>query len=1020
MTKQIRQIIKQSERIQFGSWNELCFGGTQEEPWFIPFGHLLARDVPIAGGKGANSSRQYEWTEMGQGRDITQLSEADFNKYINMLKETKTRVPFSYIATDYYVCDLLKRFGVDVFYTQLWASYDLANLKADEIELVGNMMREKIMSICGNLTDAEFNKMTNDQLEEMGILDDILAIEKMFEIISLITGQKIVSTRSNGVAEDGKSKGFHGKGKTTLYRINPLEIFRGNLISIASRYENAWQSYVYTNASDDAKLEFDKFTTEFAVLIMNMIPNQTEGGTTWTVESASGNEDTVILQKTVKNGEASVASVGGADEFIFSKKLLLAGYGALALIGKSKGETLKKLERAENGETHFVDTTPEERNIFLLTDKEAAEQALSAVAVDMLYGRTTGDFENGRTLYKAGEQVIIPGRLVVEDGMPVLYTASEVVFEKDYVEHYMVQGRPTTLTLLSKDVDITYRLGTQENNFSKNPYQECRLFSTGTRAGSPYKNVAKGVVVFGDIHDPSLAGLTMAQIFYIWEKPVRDYAEKNNIPLAEVPKIGIFTETTNHMEPYLAKYAFLGNFEGGNPCSHTIGYCGEINILGGYNILQKPETGNYCTIDAEDGVITFYEGELPYTIITTDITDMPESPIPISAISGVSSDAGNIAYRFNRKNKKNGGIGLARLEALYAALGFSPFIYKSITDGAFMQDVEAWINKQITTGKITDPDAFYAKEMEEASKMYDAVMYQTRAYATPMEYLEVQIRYFAAKYGVYNEDFKVVIRSCDYKFEEFKGQPGAKYYIDAFAYLQVPEDQLRGAMLLTQPACRFIVEAEMKAIKYCREVLGYKHVSYEYAFVRTVREYKALDEISNAVGLDASLNYLMLEIGNNFVGGKRFLMHLAEKALIASTYYEEYVPQLGKIVKVAYAECKQGGNDTESSLFMISRLAGSYVTTQEREEVNDDSSFLANQLRVEVYNATGIWIKLGYCGNAVSVNYKIGEILMRNGYDSISVTPYNIIRLTYKLAGRDMDGVTKYEIVKPMYVAQAA
>ncbi len=1004
----IKKIIKKQEIIPV-TWDRLVFGGTDEKPWFVPFGHDMANNLNVCGGKGGNSARQYQWIEMGIGRSLTPFDEEQFNEKRQQLISAKARVPFSYVATDFLVDFICRKFGVDSFYTLQFATLDKNNIQMQEMEAIGRQMHTKIMSIIGGLSDEAFNKMADAELDAMGVLEPILAIEQAIQVTSIITGMKCVSTRSNGVKEDGLSKGFHGKGKTTLYRINPLEIFRGCLISISSRYENAWLWYVYENCTAEEKASFDVFTTEFAVLIMHMIPYQIEGGTTWTVQATSGNDAIVNLQKTVKNGEASVGSRGGADEYVFDKELLLKGKRGKALVSKEKGLTLEKLVRNEaTGETEFVETTPEERNNYLLTDDEAADQALTCVIIDEFCGRTTGDYENGKTLYKAGEEVIIAGKLAIENGEPVIYSAQTVILAEDYVEHYLVQGRPTTLTLLPRDKDISYKLGTASNNFDKSVYAKYKDFEGGVRAGSPYKNVAKGVVVFGDIHDEQWAGMTMEQVFHIWEEPVRAFAAKHNMPVNQIPKIGIFTETTNAMEPYMHGYVFFGNFNGGNPNSHTMGYAGEANVLAGYNIMKLPAVGEFYTIDAENGMV-FYKKELPYTIEQTDISNMPVSPIEISAISGVRSDAGNISYRFNRPKNNMGGKGLARLESLYAALVYSPFVYYALTNGTYWDLVEAYIQSK----NMDESQALH--ERADAQKIQIEVIAISRAYSTPLEYFQHQLRYFVATDGVFNKGHKVVTRACDYKWAEFAKQPGAKYFIKQFESLQQPKDKLRGAMLLTHPASRFIVEAEMQAIKYVREEMGYDHVYYEYAYVRQLREMQALDAIAEKVGIDPAKNYLMLELGSNFVQGERYLMYMAEKALKNGAYQNEYVPRLGRIVKVAIAQCKQGGNDTESNLTDTDRLAGAYTTRQESEEINHDSSALACMHRDAVFQKTGIYIKLGYCGNAVSLNYKVGLILMKNGYDSVSVTPYNMIKVCYALAGVEIDGEQTHEEVPVLF-----
>lgn len=995
------------------AWNQLMFGGTEEKPWFIPFGHPMANDLNVCGGKGGNSALQYTWVEMEAGQELSKVPAEEHVAIVKRLNEIKSRIPFSYIASDHFVAHLCQKHGVDQCYTKLFDGVDLMNIPKKTMEDIGIAMKEKIMGIIGNMSDEVFNQCTDDDLIKFGIYDEITAIESMFKIIELITGQKVVSTRSNGVKEDGTKFGFHGKGKTTLYRVNPLEVFRGCLVSIASRYEQAWQSYVYDNSTHEERQQFDQFTTEFAVLIMNMIPNQTEGGTSWTVHAGSGNEKTVILQKSPLNGESSVASVGTTDEYVFDKELLLAGAGANALVSKRKGETLKKMARQADGSTEFIDTTDDERNKFLLLDGEAADQALTCVLLDTLYGRTCGDYEDGKTRYPANTPVILPGKIAIENDQPVLYTFQEVELAEEYVEQYVVQGRPTTLKLLDRNKDIAYRLGTQEDNFDKGMYAD-RLHSTsGTKAGSPRKCVARGVVIFGDIHDSKYDNWTIDEVFADWLAPAREFADAHQVAFEDVPLIGVFTETTNGMEPYLKPFKALFNFKGGNGNSHTIGYAGEIDVLAGYGLDDYPTVGELATVDGEDGKITFYKGELPFTIVSTDISNMPVSDIRVGQICGAIDSFPINDVRYNRPENNIGGLDLGRAESLYASIKFSPFTMRAITNGTYWDAVEKYIEASGLGEKQAE------KERRTAQKIHDDALYVSRAYGSPLEYVEKQYQYFVATAGVYNKGFVAILRALDSKQDEMNELLGAKYFAYLYNDITLPAYQVRGALMLTHPAYRFIVELEMKAIMHCNNVMGYNHVHYEYAYLRQQSEQEKLDEIARSIGFNPANNYMMAELGTNFVQAHRYLGYIAQRALDADAWKEKFVKRLGKTVRVANAGVKHGGNDAESNMTDISRLGKTPINQQQRREINDDLSYTLNQARDLVFEKFGIYIELGYCGNAVSLDYEIGKILLKNGYDSLAVTPPNVFAVTYALAGVPMDGLQEFALIQPKFTEVA-
>ena len=231
----------------------------------------------------------------------------------------------------------------------------------------------------------------------------------------------------------------------------------------------------------------------------------------------------------------------------------------------------------------------------------------------------------------------------------------------------------------------------------------------------------------------------------------------------------------------------------------------------------------------------------------------------------------------------------------------------------------------------------------------------------------------------------------------------------------MPAHQVRGALMLTHPAYRFVVELEMQAIKHCNDVMGYDHVHYEYAYLRQQSEQEKLDEIARSINFNPANNYMMAELGTNFVQAHRYLGYLAERALESGAWKMKFVKRLGKEVKVANAGVKHGGNDAESNLTDISRLGKTPITQEQRRQINYDLSLTLNDARDKVFEKYGVYIELGYCGNAVSLDYEIGKILRNNGYDSVAVTPPNVFAVTYALAGVPMDGLQEFELIQPAF-----
>lgn len=934
-------------------------GGTKEKPWFIPFGHPLASKKEISGGKGSNCSIMFEFTEGIASYEYfskkfkygPELSKSKFENLLLELKILKAKVPFGYLESVYWYEHLMKKHGVDTYFESMMEEYDVNNLSNGELEQIGVLMEKKIMAI--PLEEAERN-----------------AIEEMRQQIELATGKSMMSVRSNGVIEDGLHHGFHGKGKTVLYRTTAEEIFEANKVSMSSRHLLAWNSYMYTSVFKDERYHFKSFQFDFALADMDMIQNQRCGGTLWTIDNTSGHEGFAILNMTPKNGEASVASKGGAHKYEISK--LALNEGRYGIVSKTLGEAKEMLVRGEDGENLFVPVPQEMQTRFLLTDEEAMDEVRIAMIFDQLYNRTCGDYECGPADMENGE-----------------------------VWHYFVQGRPITTHFEDPNELKTYRLGTL-NETEENPYADKLTSNEGEQVGA--LAVARAWAFVKAINTPEWEHVTMQKFFEELEDFRRNKAMELGLtdPM-DVPIFGIFDETTQQMEPWLYWMKGFGS-NSGNTTGHTAGYAGEIDVpafVSAKNIMDVVKTGDFITVDTSNGVPYIYAGELPYVVSRTSIQDLPVAPINVGSICGSEAQAAKVARKFSRKNNNVGGVKLARIESKYAQLAIFPLVFQDVANGTFMEEVKEYCLSHY--GGLNSHRA--ELEIADAQKIQKEVLRMSAGYKNSQEFFESQIQYMMAKMAAANrfpnEVHDVTVRSCDLKMKEFGKQPGAKYYRKYFK--GITADDMRGGLMLINEKFRFIYEAELKAVKFCRETIGLDNLDYENAFVRTLEEKDQLDSIADANGVDSATNSMMFELPSNFFLATQFLMKLTRK----------WEMKNGR--KTAIAKVKVGGNDGVYTFYVIDRLSGKVLTRVQMSLAFETLTNMLSEARKKVYENTGIWIELGSCGNGPSLYDEQAHQLVVADFDSVGVTPSKIIPLVFKLTGLSMEGKTIEEEVLPEF-----
>ena len=123
-------------------------------------------------------------------------------------------------------------------------------------------------------------------------------------------------------------------------------------------------------------------------------------GVVFTIDTESGFKDVVFITSSYGLGETVVQGSVNPDEFYVHKPLLAAG--RFPVIRRVLGSKLQRMgfasaeDRAASGRlVQIVDTPPEQRNRYSLTDADVIELARYAIIIETHYGRPM-DIEWGK------------------------------------------------------------------------------------------------------------------------------------------------------------------------------------------------------------------------------------------------------------------------------------------------------------------------------------------------------------------------------------------------------------------------------------------------------------------------------------------------------------------------------------------------------------------------------------------------------------------------------------------------
>ena len=285
------------------------------------------------------------------------------------------------------------------------------------------------------------------------------AIRAQFATLAEGSVDLSVAVRSSATAEDLPDASFAGQQETFL-NVSGIDSVLHHVKEVfASLYNDRAIAYRVHKGFEHAQVAL-------SAGVQRMVRSDLgAAGVMFTIDTESGFEDVVFVTSSYGLGETVVQGAVNPDEF-YVHKPMLAG-GKQAVIRRSLGSKLQRMEFASADEkstsgrlVRIVDTPPELRNRYSLSDPDVQELARYAVIIERHYGRPM-DIEWGRDG--------IDGRLYILQARPETVKSQAA----GRIEHrYRIKG---TGTVLAEGRAIGQKVGTGPVRLVRSPAEMDRV-----------------------------------------------------------------------------------------------------------------------------------------------------------------------------------------------------------------------------------------------------------------------------------------------------------------------------------------------------------------------------------------------------------------------------------------------------------------------------------------------------------------------------------------------------------------
>lgn len=196
-----------------------------------------------------------------------------------------------------------------------------------------------------------------------------------------------LAVRSSATAEDSPEASFAGQNDTYLNITDEEALLDAYKCCLASNFTDRSIHYKFDN-------NFDYFKVYLSVVVMKMVrSDKATSGVMFSIDTETGFKDVVFINSAYGLGENIVQGAIDPDSFYVHKPTFAAGYRAV--LKRHLGKKQLKMVFADalnpsNIATEFtknIDTTPQERSRFCITDEEVMILADYAIKTENHYSK---------------------------------------------------------------------------------------------------------------------------------------------------------------------------------------------------------------------------------------------------------------------------------------------------------------------------------------------------------------------------------------------------------------------------------------------------------------------------------------------------------------------------------------------------------------------------------------------------------------------------------------------------------
>ncbi|NBB84473.1 MAG: phosphoenolpyruvate synthase [Alphaproteobacteria bacterium] len=627
--------------------------------------------------------------------------------------------------------------------------------------------------------------------------------------------------------------------------------------------------------------EFDHFKVALSACIMKMVRSDlASSGVMFSIDTESGYTDSVFITGAWGLGENVVQGAVDVDEFYVHKPTFKQGYRCV--LRRVLGEKHMRMVYASGSTKDPVVNKPtakEDQERFCLDDEGVLTLTDYAIKIEDHYTSKHGK------------------------AMPM-----DIEWALDGVDGklYIVQARPETVASQKQGSTL----------------EDYHIEGTGTVR-------AAGRAV----------GTKIAQ------GPVRVVKDAHKLSEFKPGEVLVADTTTPDWEPVMKTAAAIVTNRGGRTC-HAAIVSRELGIpavVGAEGATTKLKTGEPVTVSCAEGDIgKVYEGEVPFDIETTDLSQLarPQTHIMVNL--------GNPEIAFKTSFLPVDGVGLARMEFIineYIKAHPMALLYPEKVDN---EDHAA---------QIAAMTRFHGNDPKQAGADFF------------VEKLSEGVGTIAA--GFYPRP--VVVRMSDFKSNEYAALIGGSAF--------EPDEEnpmigFRGASRYAHPAYEEGFALECAAMKRVREEMGLTNLKLMIPFCRRIDEAERVLEVMKKHGLERGKDglevYVMCEIPNNVVLIDKF-----------AELFDGF---------------SIGSNDLTQLTLGVDR--DSQMVAFDFDERDEG---VKEMLRLAVEGARRNNRHSGICGQAPSDYPEIARYLVELGIDSMSLTPDSVLKTIRSIVELERD-----------------